>query len=302
MLSYMRNPSTAAQYTGKRVKLIALPFFICLVFRCLLNPRPFISPNSFDSAVVKWSELLYTLSFSEAFGVNISPNQLLVGSWYFSVLVIASFLLYGMLEFNERLATRILFPAISLLGLNALLAHSDNVCSWSRVFILGSSLVRGCSEMATGALICSVYQENKPSFEKRSVFINIMGIFSFIVFVAILFTKVHLDKFIFITVPWILLAAVIDGSWLNKWLHKFHGGMMSRIGQYTLYILCAHYPAIIIGNWCNEHIFNCPLHDLELALFEVLLVIPTTILLYTTCKWIRKNSYRSIRQKTIIID
>lgn len=287
MLSHTRRPTTTVQYTWKRIKTIALPFFICLLFRCCLNWEPFLSPGSYDAAVEKWSELLYTLSFLEEFGVYLSPEQILIGSWYFSVLIIASFFLYGLLEFNEKLATRVLFPAIVLFGFNAMLVHSELFSYWGRVYMLGSQFVRGYTEMAAGALICSIYQENKTSFEKRSVFINIMGIVSFVLFMATMFSSSYLDKFLIVTVPWILLAAVIDGSWLSKALERLRGGLISRIGQFTLYILCAHYPAIILGNWCNEHFFNSSLQGFEHAFFDVLFVIPATYLLYIICKWIR---------------
>lgn len=289
MQSHMRNPTTTVQYTWKRIKTIALPFFICLLFRCCQNWEPFLSPDSYDAAVEKWSELLCTLSFSERLGLNLSADQILIGSWYFSVLVIVSFFLYSLLEFNEKLATRVLFPAIALLGFNAMLVHSELFSIWNRVYMLGSPLVRGFTEMATGALICSTYQENKASFEKRSVFINIVGIVSFVLFMATMFSSRCLDKYLIVTIPWILLAAVIDGSWLNKCLERLHGDLFSRIGKYTLYILCAHYPAIIFGNWCNGHFFNSSLQDVGLVVFDVIFVIPATFLLYIICKWIRNR-------------
>ena len=289
MLSYIQKPTTTVLYTWKRIKVIALPFFISLFFRCVMNLRPFFSPESYSAGVEKWMELLSAVSFAEKIGVNTSPVQLLTGSWFLSVLIIASFLIYGLLEFNKRLATRVLLPFIALLGYNAIVAHSEYFSAWDRAAVLVVPLVRGCTEMAAGALICSVYQENKLSFERHPVFINVMGIVSFVLFALGLFSSRHLDKYLIVTVPWILLAAVIDGSWLAKVLSKLRGGVMSRIGQYTLYILCAHYPALILANWCNEHVFHHYLNDWGLAVFGVLLVFPATFLLYIVCNWIRNH-------------
>jgi len=289
MLSFLRKPTTTVQYTWKRIRLIALPFFLCLLCRCLLNPEPFLAPGSFDAAVAKYGEFFYTATFAESLGLNVSPEQLLIGSWFFSVLVICSFLLYGMLEFNEKLATRILFPLIALVGFNALFQHSDSFITWTRISVLGANLVRGGAEMAAGALICSVYTAHKASFEKRATFINIMGIISLILFILVIFAPGNLDKLTVVTVPWILLAAVIDGSWLSKGLALIRGGVMARVGKYTLYILCVHSIALVLANWCNEHFFHCALQQYGLVVFGVLLVIPATFVLYVVCQWIRKH-------------
>lgn len=287
MLSFLRKPTTAVLYTWKRIRVIALPFFICLLFRCCLDPGSFLSPGGMDGFVEKYAELLYTFSFAEEVGVSISADQLLLGSWYFSVLIIGSFLLYGMLECNERLSSRILFPLIALFGFNALIAHSESFSTWSRIATIGTPLIRGCSEMAAGAVICSVYTENKSAFEKRAVFINLMGIVAGVLFILTIFSPTIVDKYLVITVPWFLLAAVLDNSWLSKGLDKIHGGIMSFIGQYTLYILCAHWPALILVHWCNETFLGHALHDVGLALVGIAAVSAASVLLYYVCKWIR---------------
>lgn len=287
MQSFSRKPSTAVYYTWKRIKIIALPFFVSLAFRCCLNLGSFFSPDGLDGFVEKYAELLYTFSFAEELGVNISSEQLLMGSWYFSVLIIGSFLLYGMLEFNVKLSTRILFPLIALFGFNALVVHSDSFSSWSRIATLGTPLIRGCAEMAAGALICSVYQENKAAFEKRDIFINVMGIVSGLLFILIIFSPAVVDKYLIITIPWFLLASVIDGSWLSKGLALIRGGLFSRVGKYTLYILCAHWPALILVHWCNEHFLGHALHGVGLALTGIVAVTAATFFLFYICKWIQ---------------
>lgn len=287
MQSYLRKPTTTVLYTWKRIKVIALPFFVCLIFRCCLDLGSFFSFNSLDDFVNKYAELLYTISFAEEFGVDVSSDQLLLGSWYFSVLIISSFILYGMLEFNEKLSTRVFFPIIALLGFNALIVDSDSFSTWSRIATLGTPLIRGCSEMAAGALICSVFLENKAAFEHHTVFFNVMGIVAAILFILIIFSPTAVDKYLVITIPWVLLASVIDGSWLSKGLEMIRGGIMSRVGQYTLYILCAHWPALILVHWCNEHYFDLALHGVSLALVSVLVVTPATFLLFHACKWIK---------------
>lgn len=300
MLGFLKKPTTAVQYTWKRIRLIALPFFLCLVVRCLMAPEAFFAPENLDAAIEKYGEFFYTATLAENLGLYVPPERLLVGGWFFSVLVISSFLLYGMLEYNQKLATRILFPLIALIGFNALFQYSESAAGsffraglWSRISVLSANLVRGGSEMAAGALICSVYTEHKASFEKRATFINIMGIISFILFLLVVFAPGNHDNLTVVTIPWILLAAVIDGSWLSKGLSRIRGGIMARVGKYTLYILCVHNIALLLANWCNEHFFHSALQQYGLIVSGVLLVIPATALLYIVCQWIRKHIFKA---------
>lgn len=290
MMSFLRKPTTTVQYTWKRIRVIALPFFVCLLLRYLLASSSLIHFKDMDDFVEEFAKLFYTVLFAEELGITIPSDGLLLGSWYFSVLIIGSFLLYGMLEFNEKLSTRILFPMIALFGFNSLIAHADSFSIWDRVDTLGTPLIRGCSEMAAGALICSVYQENKSAFERHSVFVNIMGFLAFVLFIFIIFAPTVIDKYLVITVPWFLLSSVIEGSWLSRGLDRIHGGLMSWIGRNTLYILCAHGPTFILVFWCNEHLFGHTLHGIGLAATCIIAVIPATFLLYYVCTWIKKTA------------
>lgn len=288
MFSFLRKPTTTVRYTWKRIKTIALPFFICLFFRFVLNPGQFISLDGLDGFIDSFAESFFTISFAEEIGVEVSSEGICIGSWYFSVLIISSFILYGMLEFNQKLSTRILFPILALVGFNALIVHADSFSSWTRVGSLGFPLLRGFCEMAAGALICGVYQENKDSFDRHPTFINIMGIVSFILFVLLMFAKKNFDKYLIVTIPWFLLTAVSDGAWLSRGLRHIKGGVMAWIGQYTLYILCVHWPVLVLVRWCIEHFWGPTHSELLLAIVSVLAVVPATIVLYHLCQRIRK--------------
>lgn len=289
MLSFLRKPTTTVQYTWKRIKAIALPFLICIGFRFLQSPDQFIAWDGLDSFIDTFAKAFFTITFSEELGIEVSSDGLLIGSWYFSVLIISSFLLYGMLEYNQKFSSRVLFPMIALVGFNALIVHSESFSSWTRVGALGFPLLRGFTEMTTGALICSVYQENKAAFEKHPIFLNVMGIFAFILFVLLIFAKQHFDKYLVITIPWFLLAAVSDNAWLSKGLEHIRGGIMAWVGQYTLYILCVHWPVIVLVLWCNEHLWGLAFSGIWLMIICVLAVFPATFVLVQICKWIRKR-------------
>ncbi len=287
MQSRLHHPTTTVSYTWKRIKGIAIPFIISLVVACCMHYNQFFSLSSLDAVVDKYAEVFYTFSFAEETGLNTSITRLLLGSWFFSVLIIGSFILYGILEFNERLATRILFPLISLFGFSAMICHADSFSTWTHIASLRFPLVRGLAEMAAGALICSVYVEHKLAFERHATFINIMGILASILFVSMLFTQASFDKFIVITVPWMLLASAFDGSWLSLGLRKIQGGLISRIGRYTLYILCAHGPAIMLVNRCNEALLHGSLRGFWLICLDLVSTAIATYALYWASKKIR---------------
>ena len=287
MLSFLRKPTTTVRYTWKRIKTIALPFLICLGFRFLLSPDQFIAWDGLDHFIDTFAESFFTVTFAEELGVEVSSEGLCFGSWFFSVLIISSFLIYGLLEYNQKLSTRVLFPVIALVGFNTLIVHADSFCSWTRVGALGFPLLRGFTEMIAGALICSVYQENKAAFEKHPIFLNVMGIIAFILFVLLMFARQNFDKYLVITIPWFLLAAVSDSAWLSKGLAYIRGGFMAWVGQYTLYILCVHWIVLVTVRWCNERYWGLDPAGIWLVIISILAIVPATIALYQLCKWIR---------------
>lgn len=289
MHSYSRKKRTAVQYTWSRIQQLSLPYFICLAVACLMHAGQFLSIRDLDDIVRHGAEVVSAFSFMSEFGVILSRDQLLIGSWYFSVLIIASFLLYGMLKYNEKLTLCVLFPAIILFGFNSIIDRSASFSSWERIGYLGIPLIRGTSEMAAGSLINAVYYRYKNSINKYQILINIVGTISLVLFVFMFFAKQDLDKYLVIFLPWILLSFLIDQSWLNTLLARIKGDPISRIGKYTLYILCAHFPAYMLVFWCNEHLLNHRLDGIPLAFVLLVFAALATVLLYFICQWIRST-------------
>lgn len=287
MSSYLRKPTNAVSYTWKRIKGVFIPFFICLLIGICLRAAQKPFPSDLDTFVANFSKLVCSYTFADYFGVEVTLDQFFVGSWFISVLIISSFFLYGLLEYNYRLSTRVLFPFIMLFGFNTLIASTDSFSSWSRIAMLGIPLLRGFTEMATGALIASVYSEHKSSFEKRATLINLMGIVSFGLFTMLMFTKACYDRYLVITIPWIILALVIDSSWLSFGLNKIHGDVFSWIGKYTLYILCAHGPVIIVVNYVNDFFLGNVLNGITRVGVILCATAIASILLYQASKRIQ---------------
>lgn len=288
MLSFLRKPTTAVKYTWERIKRMAAPYFLSLFVICLLRSHYFTNAESFSSFVDRVSNVFSTFLFTEEFIPEVFRSDYIIGSWFFSVLIIGSFILYGILQFNERLATTVLFPIIVLLGFNALMSKSETVCNFERIGLLGAPLIRGLFEMAAGAFICHVYMSYKTSFEKWSTLINILGFVSFIIFVSLMFTKQSQDKYLIITIPWFIIASVLDNSWFNRALQKINGGLIARIGRYTIYVLCIHGLAERIVFACNGLFLHNALEGTLLLIVYLIAVTISTFVLYHLCRFVTR--------------
>ena len=242
MRSFCVKPTTAVLYTWSRVKKFYLPFLICFVFSCILRFRRLTTFPNFDSFLEKYAQFAYSFTLSEEIGPRVMSEHILQGSWFLSVMLIAGFLMYGMLEYKKELATRILFPAIYILGFTLIFTYGPQVASWDRVGAISLPLLRGLSGMVSGALIYDIFHGYKESVERRSILINLASVISFVLFIALIFTEKDLDLYVLPTIPWILLGAIINGSWFNRLLSHFKGGIMGLIGRNTIYLLFAHPP------------------------------------------------------------
>lgn len=292
MSSYLRKPTTAIKYTWNRIKQIAAPFIICILLAGGIQLAKFLANGgSFDSLVDTTGKIFTASLFASEFGGEFTREYSFILYWFLSVLIISSFILYALLHYNERLSTTVLFPIIVLLGYNALFCNGPSLDTYARIGPLGAPLVRGIVEMAAGAMICHIYIHNKTSIEKRSILINILGIVSFILFFALLFTKEALDKYTIIATPWILLSTVMDQSWLNIVLCKIKGGLLARLGRYTLYVYCIHGPVQPRVHWFNDHFLHNSLSGVGLFIVELFAVAIASVVLYYLSQLINRKVF-----------
>lgn len=288
MSSFLRKPTSTVQYTWNRIKQLAPPYLICLFLASIFHLRHVYLSGEDISLTDQTGQLLLALQFAEGLGGDLTNVSILLGSWFLSVLIICSFLLYGMLQYSERLSTLILFPAIVLLGFNAFIGYSPTMNCFDRIGILGASLIRGLYEMAAGGLICHVYTRHKASFERKAIWINTLGFISLAIFIGLLFSHNDTDKYLIVTIPWLLIASVIDNSWMNHLLSRFNGSILSRIGRYTIYVYCVHGLTETIVYWINDSFFH---HSLDGAMLLIVLLVAvaiTSIALYFLCKFISR--------------
>ena len=289
MKSFLRKPTPAVQYTWKRIKQIAAPYFICIILGGgIMLARHIAAKDSFDSIVDITGKVFATIPFAGEFGGEFTRAPFLLLYWYLSALIICSFILYAMLQYSEHLSVTILFPAIILLGYNALFGDAPSLNTINRIGLLGAPLIRGLSEMAAGAMICHIYSNYRSGIENRSTLVNVLGFISLFIFVALLFTHEALDKYTIVTIPWFLLAAVMDHSWLNAVLGKIKGGFFAWVGRYTLYIYCIHGPVQTRVHSLNDHLLHGSLSGVSLLFVDFVAIAAASVALYYLCRYITR--------------
>lgn len=289
MHSFEKKHGTALQYTWSRVKRFYLPYLICFAASCLLRYEGLTSFPDYDTVVERLARFAFCLTLTEEIGPQVLFEHILDGSWYLSVLLIAGFLIYSMLEYNPNLSVQILFPFACILGFTFIFNRDPSIMNWSRYGAVSIPLLRGFTEMIAGALIFDVYNRFNGAVERRHVIINIAASISFVLLIALMFATKALDVYIVCLLPCILLGAVIQESWLNKILAKFQGGLLSRVGQNTIYVLFAHPPVLLLVYWTNENLLNHSLSASLIVMLDLLLSSLATIGLIYCCKLIRKK-------------
>jgi len=288
MKSFDTSPESNIQYIWRRIKIMFPPYCLCLGVMFVWK----LVSHRIPASLEEFGELFFAVPFLEEFGGDFSRAYYLWGSWFLSVLIIGSFLVYGMLQYNRKLSISILFPVLILLGYNALFSQSESVEVWGHLGYLGGPLIRGTIEIMAGTMLYHLYTNYKSGVDKYSCLINLVGIIAFVFLVFLIFSAKPLDKFIIVVIPWILLAAVIEKSWLNSFLNRIKGGIISIIGRYTFYIYCAHGIAIMLLFWLNEHFLNKSLANVYLMLCILGSTVIFSLGLYYACRLIKRASQR----------
>lgn len=291
MKSFSKKPTTAVLYTWNRVKRFYLPFLICFLFSCLLRFQGLATFPDYDSFLEKYAQFAYSLTLSEEIGPRVVTEHILHGSWFLSVMLIAGFLMYSMLEYNKKLSVQILFPAIYILGFTLIFSSGPRVASWDRVGALSLPLLRGLAGMVGGALVYEIFTNYKDAIERRSVLINLAFIVSFVLFMALMFAEKALDIYLLPTIPCLLAGALIDRSWFNQTLSHIKGGFIGLVGRNTIYLLFAHPPCILLVDWTNEHLLNNSLSIFTHLSLDIIISAIGTVVLYYVCRFLRSKRF-----------
>ncbi len=235
---YFKTKDTTNAFLIKRIRGLYLPFVICLTLSVILDYRFFLSFNGFDDFFARLARLYTNYTMTVEIGPTIGPIQL-QGTWFIFTLLVASYLLYGIIEYNHRLAIKIILPVTCILGFTFYFSQTTTLDSFERVGAVSLPLVKAFCNMSLGALVYSFKNEEQITTNQRSI--QIIGLSALVLFFLIAFTKQSFDALSVVTVPFIILSICSESSWLSiiikkSWIAK----AFCFIGSISLEVLLVH--------------------------------------------------------------
>ena len=292
MRSFLNRQETAFRYTLRRIKQVLPPYLIAFVLACILDYKHLLSFRSFDEFLNIFTPFSAFLTLTEELGPLHHSYVVLVGGWFLSVLIIGGFLLYSLLEYNEKLTTKVLLPFGVILGFTFMFHGNQSAENFSIVGAISFPLLRGFIEMSAGAFLYALLKDNSAFFYGKSTLFNILAVLGFIFLIGIMITAEQLDAYTVILIPIILIGLMIPDSWLNKAYLLLPSHILPTLGALSLEIYLIHSPVIHIvhslTNWMNLSIIPW-----ILALIDILVVILAALVLRKICNAPRLAHHRA---------
>lgn len=294
MRDFLKKEQTTVQYTYRRLRKASPPYLLSFGLAAVLDYKHLASFTDFDSFIEVFSPFVSFLTLTEEMGPPLHSYVILVGGWFLSVLIIGGFLLYSLLEYNRRLATKVLLPVMFILGYTFVFQVSPEVENFSKLGCFSFPLLRGFLGMCGGAMVYALSAAYPELLNKNGRLINVAAILAFVFFLSIMFTQKSFDAQLVILIPLVLLGLLISGSWAEKCYKRIpFGGVLPRLGEISLEIFLIHSPVIHIVHSCLKNLpiaFSPALY----VLADVLAVIVAAVLLHRVCnKWfsVRKDGH-----------
>ncbi|MBR4586062.1 MAG: acyltransferase [Bacteroidales bacterium] len=289
MNGFSSKRTSAFQYTAKRISKFYPAVLVCFILSCIIfhSRLDFSSLDAFVRTVGAFSFLL-TLTNGL---VTTLPFPVMDVTWFLSILVIAGFLIYALLDYDPKLACTIVFPLVIIFGYTLIFSQDASIQSGGIRFGFNLNLVRGFCDMSFGALICQYYSKYKESVDRKSTLFNMLFILATVLFGLIMVTKECHDLLSVVLLPFITLGLVMEKSWINSLLGHIRGGLFSVIGRYSFEILIIHQLVMIV--------FYKLLDIIGLHLpFPLLLLLDFIIVLFLSFCLRKFSDYLSSKLKT----
>lgn len=290
---YYRKGGTAAQYTGKRIKSFYLPYLLSLLLATILDYKRLISFNGFEGFVETFAPYAAFLTLTEELGFIYHWPVVLIGGWFLSVLIISSFLLYGLLEYDDRKAIKIILPLSLILGFTYLFSISSSTDNFSVTGALSIPLLRGFLEMGVGIMLYSILTENQESLNKKKTLVTVLACLASALFFAMIFIKKPLDSYIVILFPLMLSGVLITESPLKRLYDRCPTKILAWLGALSLEIYVIHQPAIHIVHSIFKYL-GLPNNPMIKVLSCLVFIILSATSLHSTCRFFGKNRARSV--------
>lgn len=288
---FQAKGGTAFQYTAGRFKQVYLPYLLALLLATILDYKRLVSFQGFEGFFETYAPYVAFLTLTEEMGFLSHWPIVLFGGWFLSVLIISGFLLYGLLEYDERKTVKVILPFTVILGFTYLFSLGSSAENFSITGAISVPLLRGFIEMGTGVLMFYILAENKEGLNKSKILITVLACLALAIFLAMVFVQQTFDSYIVILFPLILTGVLLPESPIERLYDRSPTKILAWLGSLSLEIYVIHQPAI--------HIVHSSIKFLGLSVSTavrilscVAVVILAAFILRVICGYIRRRLAR----------
>lgn len=282
MQSFIKKKGTAFGYTIHRLKQVYLPYLISLGLACILDYKRLTSFQGFDGFIETYAPFSTFLTLTEEAGFIFHSPVILVGGWYLSVLVIGGFLLYGLLEFNEKLTTKVLLPFSLLLGYTFIFSEKPSLENFSIIGAVSVPLLRGFLDMGLGVMLHAVFTNEQERLGRHRTMISIASILAFMLFCAILWVQKPLDSFLLLCAPLFLTGSLLPDTWLQRLYNGSPTKVLPFLGRLSLELYLIHQPILHIVH-SSFKFLHLPINAAILIPVDLAAVLFSAVALHQIC-------------------
>ena len=289
MQGFVTKGGSAVAYTRRRLQQVWLPYLFALLLACVLDYKHLTSFSGGQGFLNTYAPMAAFLTLTEELGFVFHTPVILVGGWFLSVLIIGGFLLYGLLEYNERLAVKVILPFSIVLGFTWLFSLSANVENFRTVGAVGLPLLRGFLEMGLGVLCHAVFYELKTGPRVASV----LFFAALLVFVGMLLSERALDGFLVFVIPIMLLGVLGPQSWLRDAYGRCPTKILAWLGVLSLELYLIHQPVLHIVHSAFKFL-GWPAQAALVVPVDVAACVLAAVVLRALCRRIRESNHRVV--------
>lgn len=278
---------TATQYTIRRIKAIYLPYLVSLLLASFLDYKRLLSFKGFEGFMETYGPYASFLTFTEEMGFIDHWPIVLYGGWFLSVLIISGFLLFGLLEYDERKTIKVILPFSIIFGFTYLFSINPSTDNFSRIGAISIPFLRGFLDMGLGVLLFNLIKENQAFLQRRKSLATILACLAFMFFVGLLFVQKTMDSYYVIAFPLILTGAVLPDAPIKHLFERCPTRILAWLGSLSLEIYVIHQPAIHIVHSSFKYL-GIPNQPTVKTLSCLVFVIIAAVLLRVFCGYVRR--------------
>ena len=222
-------------YAIKRFKRLWVEYFIVtIIVFCMYKRMCLSDPSLFNMKTL--SQFFSETLLLQNIGFFFAPNNW--ASWYLSVLLIGSVIIYSLLKNYGRHVLQFIMPTTCIAIYTLLFSLGDERTfeHWETIYGLNMPLLRGIADMSVGVLLSHILYTRKSFFIHHIRKVNISSILCCIFIFIILYVEKQDDAYMLLFIPPFIVGLFCENSLLNKW---FTGTVWHFLGglSYEMYLM-----------------------------------------------------------------